>query len=302
MTVLSVRHKTVYRYAHPVSFGPHRLMLQPRDSHDLRVSDTTLNITPTPSLSWLHDVFGNSVAIATFHEPSTELVIDSGFRATQILVPEPALRLEPHARHYPFNYSREEQMDLGGALHRQYHDPWGRVDTWAGWFVGANHTADTLEMLGAITRSVQYQFAYGRREEMGTQDPLDTLTTQSGNCRDFALFMIEAVRSLGFGARFVSGYLYAGPLMSPGSALEGSGATHAWVQVFLPGAGWIEFDPTNALIGGENLIRVAVVRDPSQALPIRGTFSGMPSDFLGMDVEVSVTMDEDDDVAWSMGL
>jgi transglutaminase-like putative cysteine protease len=136
---------------------------------------------------------------------------------------------------------------------------------------------------------VKEQFPYARREEMGTQTPLETLQKQSGSCRDFALFMMEAVRSLGFAARFVSGYLYDEQLLAAESGVVGGGATHAWMQVFLPGAGWVEFDPTNALAGGRNLIRVAVARDAAQAAPLTGSFTGAPADFLGMTVEVTVT-------------
>jgi transglutaminase-like putative cysteine protease len=100
--------------------------------------------------------------------------------------------------------------------------------------------------------------------------------------------MMEAVRSLGLAARFVSGYLCNRLPAGGGSELVGGGETHAWVQVYLPGAGWVEFDPTNGLVGGNDLIRVAVTRDPSQALPLSGTFAGAPGDFLGMSVAVEV--------------
>jgi transglutaminase-like putative cysteine protease len=289
MPIMRVHHQTVYRYAEPVHFGEHRLMLRPRDSHDLRVMDLALVIEPAPTLRWMHDVFGNSIALASFERPARELVFDSSFRAEQVALTQPAAAVEPHAQRYPFNYSAEERMDLGYTLMRHRPDPWGRVDTWARWFVDADRSLDTLEILAAITRSIQYQFVYASRDEMGTQDPIETLTTRSGNCRDFALFMMEAVRSLGLAARFVSGYLYGGSSAGPHSTLQGSGATHAWVQVYLPGAGWLEFDPTNALIGGQNLIRVAVARDPSQALPVSGTFIGAPGAFLGMSVSVTVT-------------
>ena len=83
--------------------------------------------------------------------------------------------------------------------------------------------------------------------------------------------MIEAVRSLGFAARFVTGYLYDPALDGGPAGTQGAGATHAWVQVYLPGAGWVEFDPTNGIVGGRNLIRVGVARDPKQAVPLAGT-------------------------------
>ncbi|MBV8062653.1 MAG: transglutaminase family protein, partial [Nevskia sp.] len=140
-----------------------------------------------------------------------------------------------------------------------------------------------------ISVAIKDQFEYRRREEMGTQTPLQTLELGGGSCRDFALFMMEAVRSLGFAARFVSGYLYDEALIGAASGVVGGGATHAWVQVFLPGAGWIEFDPTNALVGGHNLIRVAVARDAAQAAPLSGSYVGAPEDFIGMTVEVQVT-------------
>jgi transglutaminase-like putative cysteine protease len=263
-------------------------MIRPRDSHDLRLLDTALSIEPVASVRWLHDVFGNSVAIASFSELGRELVFDSTIRVEQLPVAERQVVLDVYALRYPFSYPVEEIPDLARTIERAYPDPWHKVDTWARWFVEADRSRSTLDILTGMTRSIQYQFAYTRREEMGTQTPEQTLESRSGNCRDFALFMMEAVRSLGLAARFVSGYLCSGSTAGGGSGLVGGGETHAWVQVYLPGAGWIEFDPTNGLVGGNDLIRVAVTRDPSQAVPLSGTFSGAPSDFLGMSVEVKV--------------
>ena len=155
--------------------------------------------------------------------------------------------------------------------------------------MAGEHNLDTLEILIAMTRRIRSDFIYAARETVGTQEPMRTLEIGSGSCRDFALLMMEAARSLGFAARFVSGYLYDEKLIGAEGGLVGGGATHAWVQIYLPGAGWVEFDPTNALVGGRNLIRVAVARDPSQAVPLTGTFTGAPGDFLGMTVDVSVT-------------
>jgi transglutaminase-like putative cysteine protease len=155
----------------------------------------------------------------------------------------------------------------------------------------------TLDSLIAMTSAIKQRFSYTAREEAGVQAPLVTLERESGSCRDFAVLMIEAARSLGLAARFVSGYLYDEHLIdstSQGSSetlLVGGGSTHAWVQIYLPGAGWVEFDPTNALVGGENLIRVAVARDAWQAAPLVGTFAGTVDDFESMTVEVTVTAD-----------
>ena len=137
-----------------------------------------------------------------------------------------------------------------------------------------------------MTTAIRRELRYEAREAEGTQSPVETLTRGSGTCRDFALLMMEAVRSLGFAARFVSGYLYDDQAV-------GGGATHAWVQVYLPGGGWVEFDPTNALVGGQKLVRVAVTRDPAQAIPVSGTWTGAPSDFLGMTLNVEAIPRDD---------
>ncbi|MFZ0017726.1 MAG: transglutaminase family protein, partial [Acetobacteraceae bacterium] len=265
MSILNVIHRTQYRYSEPVQFGPHRLMMRPRDSHDLRLLDTGLTIDPAASVRWLHDVFGNSVAIAEFAEQANELLVVSTFRAEHYPLSETAVNLENYARHYPFSYDALEIPDIGRTVERHYPDPDHRIDTWARRFVEQQTDGDTMGILLAMVAAIHQNFYYNRRDEMGTQDPLVTLDS-GGTCRDFALFMMEAVRSLGFAARFVSGYLYDDNRVGA-EGVVGGGATHAWVQIYLPGGGWVEFDPTNGLVGGRNLIRVAVTRDPSQAIP-----------------------------------
>jgi transglutaminase-like putative cysteine protease len=287
--ILTVLHRTTYRYARAVRFGEHRLMFRPRDSHDLRLLDTSLMISPAASVRWLHDVFGNSVAIARFAAPSDELVLESSFRVKHYSIGEQAIELEPYAERYPFSYPAEELPDLARCNEVHYPDPDGRIDTWARQFLDERGEADTLALLMAMTRRIRDEFSYMRRGERGTRPPARTLELRSGTCRDYALLMMEAVRSLGFAARFVTGYLYDGSLIDGESTLIDGGETHAWVQVYLPGAGWVEFDPTNALIAGRNLIRVAVARDPSQALPLSGTFFGTSEDDLGMTIDVQVS-------------
>jgi transglutaminase-like putative cysteine protease len=288
-TILTVLHRTRYRYWEKVSFGPHRMMMRPRDSHDLRLIDTALSISPSASVRWLHDVFGNSVAVAEFSEPADELLVVSSFSAEHFPLTESAVTLEEYARHYPFSYDSAEIPDIGRTVERHYADPDHRVDAWARRFVAAQPDGDTMAILLAMSEAVRAEFRYTSRSEMGTQDPLETLDQGSGACRDFALFLMEAARSLGFAARFVSGYLYdERQVESGGDGLVGGGATHAWAQIYLPGAGWVEFDPTNALVGGRNLIRVAVARDPGQAIPLSGSFTGGSRAYAGMTVDVEV--------------
>jgi transglutaminase-like putative cysteine protease len=290
VSVLNVRHKTTYVYARPVEFGEHRLMSRPRDSHDLRLLDTTLVIDPPASaLRWMHDVFGNSIAIATFNQAAEQLVFESGFRAEHFPAAPRALEVEPYAAKFPFNYSADDAMDLSHTKDRHYPDAEHKIDTWAKVIVEKTPGGGTLDVLTAMTEGIKEQFKYEERDAVGVQSPLETLELGSGSCRDFAVFMMEASRSLGLAARFVSGYLYDEQLIDGGGGLVGGGSTHAWAQVFLPGAGWVEFDPTNALIGGRNLIRVAVARDASQAAPLMGSYKGEPTDFVSMSVEVQVT-------------
>ncbi len=265
-------------------------MCRPRDSHDLRLLDTGLAITPQPSeLRWLHDVFGNSVAIAGFANESETLIFDSSFRAEHFPLPGNALAIDDYAATLPLSYSDSEDVDLGPSKGRGYTDPEHRLDAWVKALLERTPGTRTLDVLLAMMRAIKSEFRYLRREEPGVQTPAETLELKSGSCRDFAVFMMDAVRFLGLAAQFVSGYLYDEALIGAGGGLVGGGATHAWAQVYLPGVGWVEFDPTNALVGGRNLIRVAVAREAAQAAPLIGSFTGAADDFLSMQVTIDVT-------------
>ena len=290
MPVITVRHVTTYRYKQPVAFGEHRLMLRPRDSHDQKLIEARLAITPQPlDLYWVHDAFGNCVAIARFAGRAAELRFDSLIRLDHASGNALDFRIEDYARRYPFTYGADEIPDLSRAIERQYLDPQREIDGWARQFLRHDGRADTVEMLTAMTHAIRANLTYVAREESGIQDPTKTLRQASGSCRDFAVLMMEAVRSLGLAAHFVSGYLH---VPEGGAGARGAGATHAWLRVYLPGAGWVEFDPTNGIVGSRDLIRVAVVRDPRQAVPVSGSWIGFPSDALGMRVEVAVSAAE----------
>jgi transglutaminase-like putative cysteine protease len=285
MKLLTVRHATTYHYDAPVTFGQHRLMLRPRDSHDLRLVGAELALSPPGKLRWLHDVFGNSVALVDFEEPAAALSIVSTLTIERYALARLDFPIAAEAESYPFMHSADDRSDLGRLRERHYPDPRGLVDLWAKQFILETPT-NTFNLLATMNAAIRGSFGYHAREEEGTQSPVETLETKSGTCRDYALLFIEAARALGFGARFVSGYLYD-PALDGGDAMQGAGATHAWAEVYLPGAGWVEFDPTNGLIAGENLIRVAVTRDPAQAVPIGGSFFG-EGKFVGMEVDVTV--------------
>jgi transglutaminase-like putative cysteine protease len=299
MPFLTVRHVTTYRYKQPVAFGEHRVMFRPRDSYDQRLLHASIRIDPEPaSLHWMHDVFGNCVACVHFAGRATALRFESLIQLEHSPLHLLDFPIAPHARHYPFSYDQEDMPDLLRSIERQYPDRNHELTRWAAGFARSPATGGrilTADLLARITHAIRRDFTYVRREEMGIQEPLQTLKLRSGSCRDFALLMMEAVRTLGFAARFVSGYLYVPPAEpAPGEvksqeARIGGGSTHAWVQVYVPGAGWMEFDPTNGIVGNNDLIRVAIARDPSQAVPLWGSWTGFPADRLGLSVEVEVT-------------
>jgi len=285
MDTLSIRHRTVYTYRRPVTFGEHQLMFRPRDSHDLRHLSSQLMVWPPASIRWRHDVFGNSIAVATINEAGEQLVFESIVVVEHYGVPGAALPIETFARKLPFTYAFEEIPDLRQSIERHYPDPEHKLDGWVRRFLSDD---ETWNVLVAINGAIQHEFAYAERVEEGAQAPVETLNRGSGTCRDFALLMMEAARTLGMAARFVTGYLFDPGQTPRAGGLRGAGATHAWTQIYLPGAGWVEFDPTNGLVGGANLIRVGVTRDPSQALPVQGTYYGAAEDFIEMKVEVDV--------------
>ncbi len=269
-----------------MSLGPHRLMLRPRESRDLRLISSDITVTPAATLTWAQDVFGNAVAMATFQATTGTLMID-GFAELELSAAAwPVFPVAASAIYYPFRYSDDEWTDLGALTIQQYPDPSGRLRDWVRGFIHSNPT-DTLSLLKDLCTGVASWISYQSREDEGTQSPTQTLDRGSGSCRDFAVLFAEAARCLGFGARIVSGYLHhPEPTVAE---TEDAGTTHAWAEVFVPGAGWITFDPTNRSVGGANLIPVAVARDIRQAMPVVGSFVGASDAFQGMSVEVRVT-------------
>lgn len=285
MVDLRIHHRTTYRYRKPVNLGPHRLMLRPRESRDLRLLASDVSVSPDATVTWAYDVAGNAVATALFGAPTERLVVESVSRVELSAAAYPVFAIAASAIAFPFRYTDDEWTDLGSLTVLQYPEGTPSVRTWAQRFV-ASYPTDTLSLLKDLNTGVGSAIAYQVREDEGTQAPSETLALGMGSCRDLATLLVEAVRSLGFGSRVVSGYLHDPSRTSLGSADAGS--THAWAEVFLPGAGWITFDPTNGKVGGANLIPVAVARDIRQAMPLVGSFVGPADAFLDMAVSVSV--------------
>ena len=242
MIALRIRHRTTYSYRRPVRLGPHRLMLRPRESRDLRLISSEISVEPTGVLTWAHDVFGNAVATVIFSVMTDVLTIDATTELELYASAWPVFDIAASAIVYPFRYSDDEWTDLGATTVQQYFDPNGRLRQWARDFVRGDRT-DTLALLKDLSAGVSRWINYQSREDEGAQPPTQTLARGWGSCRDFAVLFAEAARSLGFGARIISGYL-----CNPDERLAGSsgpGSTHAWAEVYVPGAGWISFDPTN---------------------------------------------------------
>ncbi len=291
MRTLEIVHRTRYEYAEPVTLNDYRLMFRPRDSHDLRLLHTGLAIEPAAQVRWIHDPFGNSIAIASFApEPVAALQFVSTIRVEHYGVRPELQPIEDYARKLPFSYLVEEAPDLARYVERHYPDPNAMVSNWARQFleVEGEDATDTFAVLVRMCQGIQSQLTYALRFEFGIQPPATTLETGGGTCRDYALLMMEGARALGLAARFITGYLYD-PALDPAEGQKVSTAhPHAWMEVYLPGAGWMEFDPTNGIVGSDRLIRVAVARDPEQAMPIKGSFTGPAGVAINAIVDVQV--------------
>ena len=298
MTVFNVRHLTTYRYKRPVEFGEHKMFFRPRDSYDERLLSSDINVGPSPSvIRWKHDVFGNCLATVSFTKPATEVRFESSIRIDHRQHDGPDVSGSGARQTFPFRYEQDEADDLNAFI--QAHFPSSDICDWAKRFVRprrpgqaasgprAGEVLDIHAMLATICREIHGSFAYERRSAHGTQSPQTTLELRRGTCRDFALLMMEVARNLGLAARFVTGYIYV-PSRDRSTTL-GGGSTHAWCEVYVPGAGWAEFDPTNGIVGNRDLIRVATARDPRQVIPLSGSYDGTAADFDSLSVQVNVT-------------
>lgn len=278
----TILHRTYYNFSAPVELGPHELRLRPREGHELRIESSTLDIEPTAVLSWRRDAEDNSVAIARFGGATRQLAIQSELVVQQYNLAPLDFELPGAAASWPFTYSPEDAAALG-----PYRDTASRVgghDRVGSWLDGVGDWGgerSTIVLLQRLNQRIHESLSYRARTEPGVQEPEVTLAHGVGTCRDFAALFMEAARRLGFAARFVSGYLRADP-----SSVD-FGATHAWAEVFLPGAGWKGFDPTTCQLAGTDHFPVAVGHRPGIVPPVSGSFSGSASAALEVGVWVT---------------
>ena len=284
MRKLRIRHRTHYQYAAAVTFHPHTLLLRPREGHDIRIESSQLIISPAHSALWHRDVHGNSVAVVSFSVTSDALSIESNVVIEHYEEGPITFTLEPYAERFPFQYDASERADLAPYMQTMFAKDDNSVRSWSEQFWKPDRILPTFELLETMNRAIPSNFRYCMREAPGVQRPSETLALGSGSCRDFATLFMEACRHIGLAARFVSGYLYA-PLLP-----AAQGATHAWSEVYLPGAGWRGFDSTlGELVRGDH-IAVAVSRHPEYVPPISGSYEGLSDPPPSMAVEVAVSL------------
>ena len=279
---LRIQHRTTYRYAHAVAFGPHRMMLRPREGHDIHIEQSLLEVSPAHRIRWIRDVYGNSIAVIDFTQSAPELVVYSEVVLNHFEINPFDFYIEAEAVRYPFSYNNETSLELSTLTQPAFPADANHVREWLGQFWHPGQSLETLDLLQQINGSINRKFQYEIRNEPGVQTPWQTIGKNSGSCRDFATLFIEACRCLGLGARFVSGYILSGGATGAGAS------THAWAEIYLPGGGWKGFDPTMGLMATSQHVAVAVSRHPENAMPISGSFLGPSSAFLNAEINVCV--------------
>ncbi|MCE0485004.1 MAG: transglutaminase family protein [Methylacidiphilales bacterium] len=279
---IRIQHRTTYNYSQPVTFGQHKILVRPREGHDVHIESSILEITPGHTIRWMRDVNGNSIAKVDFPEPATQLMFYSEVVLQQYDANPLDFILEKSAVNYPFVYDPDTLPELSAFMSILYPKDSDRLREWLTQFWKPGDTIETFALLQKLNTHIYKTFRYQRRDEPGVQTPAVTLGKNSGSCRDFATLMLESCRCWGLAARFVSGYMQC-------EATEAGGAsTHAWAEVYLPGAGWKGFDPTSGIMTGAQHVTVAVSRDPEKAAPIAGSFGGPTNAFQNILVDVSV--------------
>lgn len=280
MKRIRILHSTEYSYRAPVQLGPHRALMRPREGHDIQIEAARLDVEPHAQVRWLRDIYGNSIAVLTFSGTTQHLRVHSEVTVALAETPTQECLLEPGANSYPFQYAASEQVEIVPYRLPSYPHDGPAVQNWLLDTYRPGQLIGTWDLLDQLNTRIFESFQYRYRPEYGVQLPCTTLALGSGSCRDYAVFMMEAARHLGFAARFVTGYIQ----MAEGQ----HGATHAWTEIYLPGAGWRGYDPTNNKPVGSEHVSVAVAREQEKASPFAGSLDGPADAFERMDVSVQV--------------
>ncbi|MGR8998735.1 MAG: transglutaminase family protein [Gammaproteobacteria bacterium] len=282
MRRIQIKHITRYDYPQPVRLLTHKLLIRPREGHDIRIESSQLSITPNYSIQWQRDIYGNSVALVDFTIEARSLNIASNVIVQHYEEQPLKFLIAESANHYPFHYDSMEQADLIPYQLAAFPQDYPIVRKWLEPICETGKIVKTAALLDALNNKIAQELKYQIREEPGVQTPGQTINLLKGSCRDFATLFIESCRTLGFASRFVSGYL----LQNEGSNQHQS--THAWSEVYLPGAGWRGFDSTSGNRVGGNHIAVAHHRHPEAIPPVSGAFLGPMQTGERMVVEVQV--------------
>jgi len=283
MKRLRISHRTEYFYREPVEFGRHQVLVRPREGHDVHIESSILTISPNASVRWVRDTYGNSIAVLGFTERANTLSIRSEVCVAHYESNPLDFVIAPEAAMYPFQYSMDEAPELIPYRLASYPRDGAIVHDWIESLYRPGQIIGTFDLLSALNTRIHQSFRYMPREEPGVQRPSETLALGSGSCRDYAVLMMDAVRHWGFGARFMTGYIQMENFQH--------GATHAWTEIYIPGAGWKGFDPTNNKVAGAEHVSVAVARDAEKLSPISGSWKGARNAFDHMEVEVRVVQE-----------
>ncbi len=280
-----IEHRTVYRYSEPVSFGLHRVVLRPREGHDITVVKHDLGVYPPAKFFWMTDLFGNNIAIIETAEMADRLEIINNVIIDRVEGPDdeaPQRVTRSSLAPLPVVYPQMEASVVQGYVVSVYPDDAAAVGQWTEAQAPNVDQPTALAMVAHLNRCIHTQIRYTRREERGVQSPARTLVLGTGSCRDMATLLMEACRSLGIAARFVSGYLDAP------AAAAGRGSTHAWIEVYLPDSGWRGFDPTVGDIVSRKHVALGVSAHPRGVMPVSGIYDGPPGCYQGLEVAITI--------------
>jgi uncharacterized protein (DUF2126 family)/transglutaminase-like putative cysteine protease len=273
MTIrVALHHETNYVYDRLVTLGPQIVRLRPAPHCRTKIISYSMGVTPQDHFcNWQQDPQGNYQARLVFPKPTRRLSVVVDLVADLTAINPFDFFLESYAEEFPFKYDEALARELIPYLEVLPLTP--KLDAWVKSIPQTKRR--TMDAVTDINQRLQSQIRYEIRMEPGVQTPEETLTLQSGSCRDSAWLLVQIMRRLGIAARFASGYLIQ--LAADQKSLDGPSGPeadftdlHAWSEIYLPGAGWVGLDPTSGLLCGEGHLPVACTPDPSSAAPISG--------------------------------